>query len=129
MKEKINGVLQLFAGAMMVPIIVLVAAGFCVGFGAPIAMLMPQGSIFQAFFNLLSSIGSMIMNNTPLWFVIGISFGLAKQEKGWAAFSGFVMFMFVNTVIGKYASFQGWDAQTTTVDHLMNTLHYTLSEA
>ena len=129
MKEKIKGVLQLFAGAMMVPIIVLVAAGFCVGFGAPIAMLMPQGSIFQAFFNLLSSIGSMIMNNTPLWFVIGISFGLAKQEKGWAAFSGFVMFMFVNTVIGKYASFQGWDAQTTTVDHLMNTLHYTLSEA
>lgn len=129
MKEKVKGILQLFSGAMMVPIIVLVAAGFCVGFGAPIAMFLPKGSIFQAFFNLLSSIGVMIMNNTPLWFVIGITFGLAKQEKGWAAFSGFVMFMFFNTVIGQYAGFHGWNAQTTTVDYLMNTLNYTLNEA
>ena len=129
MKEKIKGAFQLFAGAMMVPIIVLVAAGFCVGFGAPLSMFAPEGSVIQIFFKMLSSIGTMIMNNTPLWFVVGISFGLAKQEKGWAAFSGFVMYMFVNTVIGIYAGTQGWTAETVAIQNLTDNLGYTLEEA
>lgn len=129
MKEKLKGAFQLFAGAMMVPIIVLVAAGFCVGFGAPLAMFCPEGSVFQLFFKMLSSIGSMIMGNTPIWFVIGISFGLAKQEKGWAAFSGFVMYMFVNTIINIYAGSQGWTADTVTVQYLSETMGYTIKQA
>lgn len=127
--EKLKGLFQQFAGAMMVPIIILVAAGFCVGFGAPLAMFSPEGSFLQVFFQMFSKIGSMVMGNTPLWFVIGISFGLAKQEKGWAAFSGFVMYMCVNTVINVYAGTQGWTADTVTIKNLTENMRYTVQDA
>ena len=129
MKEKLKGIFQLFAGAMMVPIIALVAAGFCVGFGAPLAMLCPSGSIFQVFFLMLQKIGVFVVNNTPIWFVIGIGFGLAKQEKGWAAFSAFTMYIFVNLVINVYAGLNGWTAETVTVQNLTEILGYTTEQA
>lgn len=128
-REKLKGVFQQFAGAMMLPIIVLVMAGFCVGFGAPLSLLLPENSLPQMIFKIISSMGSMAMNNIPLWFVIGITFGLAKQEKGWAAFSGFVMFMLVNTSISVYAQAQGWTAATVTVQHLTENLGYTADAA
>ncbi|MGX8851436.1 PTS transporter subunit EIIC [Amedibacillus sp. YH-ame10] len=130
MKEKLKGAFQQFAGAMMVPIIVLVMAGFCVGFGAPLAnILLEKGSFLQIIFSMISNIGSMVMKNLPFWFVIGISFGLAKQEKGWAAFSGFIMYMLVNVCISTYAGANGFTAESVTVKNLVDTMGYTVNEA
>jgi len=129
MKEKLKGLFQLFAGAMMIPIIALVAAGFCVAFGAPIAMLCPAGSVFQIFFLFLQKIGVFVVNNSSIWFAIGIAFGLAKQEKGWAAFSAFTVYIFVNIVISTYAGLQGWNADTVTVEYLTENLGYSTAEA
>lgn len=128
--NKLKGIFQAFAGAMMVPIIVLVMAGFCVGFGAPLAsMIFEAGSIPQIIASMIAAMGSMVMKNLPFWFAIGVCLGLAKQEKGWAAFSAFVMFMLVNTAISVYAGAQGWNAATVTVENLTGVLGYEINAA
>lgn len=126
MREK----LQSFAGSMMIPIILLVIVGFYVSIGCAFTgYILPEGSFLHTLFTLISSIGFMIMTYLPLWFAVGIAFGLAKKEKGWAAFSGLIMFFCFNTIISKYAGTMGWTADTTSIEHLTNTLGYSLQEA
>jgi PTS system maltose and glucose-specific IIC component len=123
--KKIQERLQQFAGAMMVPIILFVIVGFYVGIGAAFTnYIIPGDNIIKTLFNMLISIGFMIMNYLPLWFAVGIAFTLAKKEKGWAAFAGLVLFFSFNASIGAYAGAQGWNAGTVTVDNLMNVLGY-----
>lgn len=121
----VSGKLQTFAGAMMVPIILLVLVGLFVGIGSAFTnFILEEGTVFYKLFSLISSIGFMIMGNLPLWFAIGIAFGLAKTEKGWAAFSGFVFYMAFNTIIGTFAGLQGWSPETVDVAYLVNELGY-----
>ncbi|PKK40116.1 PTS system, maltose and glucose-specific IIC component [Clostridiaceae bacterium JG1575] len=111
--------LQTFAGAMMVPIILFVLVGFYVGIGSAFTnYILPRGTLFHTFFRLISSLGFMFMNNLPVWFAGGLSFALAKKEKGWGAFSGLVFYFCVLTVIQTYAGVQGWTEKTTAVDVL-----------
>lgn len=112
--------LQSFAGAMMVPIILLVLVGFYVGIGAAVTnYIMPGKNIINTIFTMFTKIGFMFMNNLPLWFAIGISFTLAKKEKGWAGFAGIIMFFCYITCIGTYAKAQGWTAETVAVKNLI----------
>lgn len=128
--DSVKGTLQQLAGAMMVPIIVLVLAGLCVGFFSPLSMLIfEKGTFLHSISTVISKMGTMIMGNLPFWFTIGVAFGLAKKEKGWAAFSAMVMFMLVNTAIGTYAACQGWTADTTSVAHLTQKLGWSVQEA
>lgn len=118
--KKIQEKLQSFAGAMMVPIILLVLVGFYVGIGAAVTNYMVKGdNIVNTIFGMFTSMGFTFMNYLPLWFAVGISFTLAKKEKGWAAFAGIVMFFCFITCIGTYAAKQGWTAETTTVEALV----------
>ncbi|MBU5438962.1 PTS transporter subunit EIIC [Tissierella sp. MSJ-40] len=126
MKEK----LQSFAGAMMVPIILLVLVGFYVSIASSFtSYILAEGTFLHTLFSVIASIGFMIMRYLPFWFAVGISFALAKKEKGWAAFGGLVMFMCFNTVISTYAGAHGWNADTTTIDHLVNNLGWTMEKA
>lgn len=118
--KKIQEKLQTFAGAMMVPIILLVLVGFYVGVGSAFTnYIIPGDNIIKTIFKMLESMGFMFMNYLPLWFSVGIAFSLAKKEKGWAAFSGLILFMCFITCIGAYAGAQGWTPDTVTVEHLM----------
>lgn len=126
MREK----LQSFAGSMMIPIILLVLVGFYVSIASSFTnYILSEGTFIYTIFSIIASIGFMIMTYLPFWFAIGVAFGLAKKEKGWAAFSGFIMFMCFNTVISTYAGAQGWNADTTTVDHLVNSLGWATENA
>ena len=128
--SKISGKLQTFSGAMMVPIILLVLVGFYVGIGSAFTnFILEEGTILHTLFSLISSVGFMIMSTLPIWFAIGISFTLAKNEKGWAAFSGFFFFLAFNTIIGTYAGVEGWNPQTISVDYLISELGYTKDAA
>ncbi|WP_449137412.1 PTS transporter subunit EIIC [Solobacterium moorei] len=112
--------LQSFAGAMMVPIILLVLVGFYVGIGAAVTnYIMPGDNIINTLFSMFTRMGFMFMNYLPVWFAVGISFTLAKKEKGWAAFGGIVMFFCYITCIGAFAKAQGWTADTVTIEHLI----------
>lgn len=121
--------LQTFAGAMMSPIILLVLVGFYVGIGAAFTnYIVPGDNFIKAIFNMFVHEGFMFMNYLPLWFAIGISFTLAKKEKGWAAFAGVIMFFSYLTCIKSFASYNGWNQDTVAVEHLL-TLGYTELEA
>ena len=82
---------QYFGGAMMIPIICLVVCGFCMGISAPLVnFILPQGSIFWIIASLFMKMGSLIMTNIPIWFTVGIAFGLSRENKGWAALAGII---------------------------------------
>lgn len=111
---------QSFAGGMMIPIIVLVVCGLLMGFASPFAnFILEKGTVPWQLAKILMKIASLIIHNVPLWFVIGITFGLSRQNKGYAALAGIFMLMAVNTVIATMASFDGITAKTLSVDWLI----------
>ncbi|MCG8452701.1 MAG: PTS transporter subunit EIIC [Spirochaetales bacterium] len=128
--NKINEKLQVFAGAMMTPIILLVIVGFFVPIGAAFTdYIFPEGSIIGGIFSMYTSIGFLIMRLLPVWFAVGIAFTLAKNEKGWAAMSGLLMFFAFIAGIGNFASILGINADTVKVDYLVENLNYTKDDA
>lgn len=128
--SRIHEKLQVFAGAMMTPIILLVIVGFFVPIGAAFKdYIFPEGSLLGGVFSMYASIGYLIMRLLPVWFAVGIAFSLSKNEKGWAALSGLVMFFTFIMGIGNYAAVRGITADTVTVEHLMGVLNYSKEEA
>ncbi|MEG1733158.1 MAG: PTS mannose transporter subunit IIC, partial [Longicatena sp.] len=73
--KNIQAKLQTFAGAMMVPIILLVLVGFFVGVGSAFTnYILPKGNILYNLFTMITNIGFMFMNNLQLWFAVAIAF-------------------------------------------------------
>ena len=129
-KSNFTAKLQYFGGAMMIPIIILVVCGFCMGIGSPFAnFIFPQGSIPWVFASLLMRIGSMIMSNIPIWFTVGIAFGLARQNKGYAGLAALFMMFATNTVISTLLSLQGITPATCNVEGIMAALGQTAEQA
>ena len=118
--KNIQAKLQTFAGAMMVPVILLVLVGFFVGIGAAFTnYILPSGTLLYKLFSMVSNLGFLFMNNLPLWFAVAISFTLAKKEKGWAAFAGLVTFYCYIRGIQGWAAMMGYTAETVSVDALI----------
>ncbi|MEH7383461.1 PTS transporter subunit EIIC [Bacillus sp. JJ1533] len=126
MKERI----QVFAGSMMIPIILLVVAGVFIGIGAAFAnienvnalhlgWLIKEGNFLHDFFTIINSLGFMVMRFLPVFFAVGIAYGLSKKEKGWAAMAGVVLFLGINTIINTMLSINNLTPETTTIDALM----------
>lgn len=127
---RFTGGFQYIAGAMMIPIIILVVCGLLMGFASPfVNFILKEGTISYNFAFMLSKIASMIMRNLPLWFVAGLSFGLAKKNKGYAALAGVFMLMAFNTVIGLNAQLSGITPETLNVEYLVEALNFTENQA
>ncbi len=127
--SKLTSKFQYFGGAMMIPIIVLVVCGFCMGIGAPFCnFIFKQGSIPWVFAYLIVKIGSMIMGYLPVWFTVGIAFGLSKENKGWAALISIFMFLCVNTTISSLLALKGITAATCNVESFV-AMGYTAEQA
>ena len=127
--KNIQSKIQTFAGAMMVPIILLVLVGFYVGIGSAFTnYILPEGTLLYKLFSMISGLGFLFMNNLQLWFAVAIAFTLAKKEKGWAALAGLVLFFCYTKGIENWASMSGWNADTTSVEALL-TAGYTELEA
>lgn len=119
--KKFQAKFQTFAGAMMVPVILLVLTGFFVGIGAAFTnYILPEGTLLYKLFSMITNLGFLFMNNLQLWFAVAISFTLAKKEKGWAAFAGLVMFYCYMRGIQGWAGMAGYTEETVAVDYLMN---------
>ena len=103
--KNIQAKIQTFAGAMMVPVILLVLVGFFVGIGSAFTnYILPEGTLLYKLFSMITSMGFMFMNNLQLWFAVAIAFTLAKKEKGWAAFAGLIMYFCYVCCIQNWAS-------------------------
>ncbi len=120
MMKNMQAKIQTFAGAMMVPVILLVLVGFFVGIGSAFTnYILPEGTLLYKLFSMITNMGFMFMGNLQLWFAVAIAFALARKEKGWAAFSGLIMYCCFASGIGCWASLGGWTAESTSVEALL----------
>lgn len=114
MKDKIFGVLQRVGRSFMLPIAILPIAGLFLGIGGAftnettlqtyrLTGIMGQGTLIYAVLQVLNACGNIIFSNLPLIFAIGISIGMAKQEKEVAALAGAIAFFVMHAAIGAMA--------------------------
>lgn len=93
----------------MLPVALLSFCGIMLGLGSSLSSqdvreLLPflNHSFFILIFTWMSKIGTFAFSFLPLLFAIAIPLGLAREDKGVAAFSGFVGFIVLNLSINFY---------------------------
>lgn len=112
MKDKFFGVLQRVGRSFMLPIAILPIAGLMLGIGGSftnvatlesygLMRFMGPGTPVYALLSVLSATGSVIFDNLPIIFAIGVSIGMAKAEKEVAALSSVIAFLVMHTAISK----------------------------
>ena len=111
MKDKIFGVLQRVGRSFMLPIAILPVAGLFLGIGGSftnetmleaygLMSIMGPGTFINAILQVLNSAGSVVFDNLPLIFAIGVAIGMAKQEKEVSALSSVIAFFVMHATIG-----------------------------
>ena len=112
------GVLQRVGRAFMLPIALLPIAGLLLGIGASLTNasmleayglmgIMGPGTILYSIFTVLSSVGSVIFDNLPLLFALGVALGMAQAEKGTATLSAAIAFFVMHKTINALLSISG----------------------
>lgn len=118
MKDKIFGVLQRVGRSFMLPIAVLPVAGLLLGLGSSftnettldmynLTSFMGPGTIPYFIFSVFNSCGSIIFDNLPLIFAIGVAIGMARQEKEVAALAAGISFLVMHSSIGAMINLTG----------------------
>ncbi len=111
-------VLQRVGRAFMLPIALLPIAGLLLGIGSSftnVAMLetyklmgiMGPGTVLYSVFTLLASVGTVIFDNLPLLFAMGVALGMAEQEKATATLSAAIAFFVMHKTINALLSISG----------------------
>ncbi len=112
-KKRFSGtfsVLQRVGRAFMLPIALLPIAGLLLGIGASLTNLttleaynlvgiMGPGTFLYSMFTLFSSVGTVIFDNLPIIFAMGVALGMAENEKGTATLSAAIAFFVMHKTI------------------------------
>ena len=121
-KEKRGGgffsVLQRVGRAFMLPIALLPIAGLLLGLGASFTNIttletykligfMGPGTVLYSIFSLLASVGSVIFDNLPIIFALGVALGMAENEKATATLSAAIAFFVMHKTINTLLSISG----------------------
>ena len=127
-------VLQRVGRAFMLPIALLPIAGLLLGLGASFTNittletynligLMGPGTFAYSFFSLLSAVGTVIFDNLPLLFAMGVALGMAENEKATATLSAaiafFVMHKTINTLLAISGKLEAGVMQEGTVANVV----------
>ena len=118
MKKHIFSLLQRIGQSFMLPIALLPIAGIFLGIGSSLTNtnmlaayhlkgLMGPGTAPYILFSLLNSAGSIIFDNLPILFAVGVSIGMARTEKATAALSSIVAFFVMHSTIGSLITYTG----------------------
>ena len=110
--------LQRVGRAFMLPIALLPIAGLLLGVGASLTNatmlaeygltnIMGRGTVAYAIFSLLSSVGTVIFDNLPIIFAMGVALGMAENEKATATLSAAIAFFVMHQTIGALLSLTG----------------------
>ncbi len=111
MKDKIFGVLQRVGRSFMLPIAILPVAGLFLGIGGSFTNetmletyglmgVMGPGTFIYAILQVFNAAGSIVFDNLPIIFAMGVAIGMAKQEKEVAALSAAIAFFVMHATIG-----------------------------
>lgn len=108
MRKKLFGQLQRIGKALMLPVAILPAAGLLLAIGTAI-----QGEALQHYLpfiqnggvqnvaKLMTAAGSIIFENLPMIFALGVAIGLASGD-GVAAIAAFVGYIIMNKTMGDF---------------------------
>lgn len=110
MKDKIFGVLQRVGRSFMLPIAILPVAGLLLGIGSSFTNattiatyglegFLGDGTLLHSLLTIMSKAGSVIFDNLPIIFAVGVAIGMAKAEKEVAALSAMIAFLVMNISI------------------------------
>ena len=111
-------VLQRVGRAFMLPIALLPIAGLLLGVGASftneatleaykLLEIMGPGTIPYTIFSLLASVVTVIFDNLPLLFAMGVALGMAENEKATATLSAAIAFFVMHKTISTLLSVSG----------------------
>lgn len=103
-------ILQRVGRAFMLPIALLPIAGLLLGIGSSFTNaatleaynligFMGPGTVLYSIFTVLASVGTVIFDNLPLLFAMGVALGMAEQEKGTATLSAAIAFFVMHKTI------------------------------
>lgn len=105
---------QSLGKTFMLPVALLSFSGIMLGIGSSLSSsnvttLIPflDKTIFKLIFTWMSQIGSFGFSFLPVMFAIAIPLGMARENKGVAAFSGFVGFTIMNLAVNFYLTTSG----------------------
>ena len=116
--EGFFGVLQRVGRAFMLPIALLPIAGLLLGIGASFTNeatleaynllgIMGPGTVPYTIFSLLASVGTVIFDNLPLLFAMGVALGMAENEKATATLSAAIAFFVMHKTISTLLDISG----------------------
>lgn len=131
MKDKIFAILQRVGRSFMLPIALLPVAGLFLGIGGSFTNtttleayglmgIMGPGTILNAILTVMNEAGSIVFDNLPILFAMGVAIGMAKKEKEVAALSAAVAFFIMHASINAMININGGveamlDGATTSV--------------
>ncbi|WP_460058010.1 maltose/glucose-specific PTS transporter subunit IIBC [Pseudolactococcus yaeyamensis] len=102
-KFALGGFFQELGKTFMLPVALMAFMGLMLGLGSSFssqstidAFPFLGNGVLQIIFRFFSAIGGFAFSNLPIMFAMAIPLGLARKEKGVAAFSGFVGYMVMN---------------------------------
>ena len=118
MKDKVFGVFQRVGRSFMLPIALLPVAGLLLGIGSsftnPTTLeafglngIIHEGGLLYTILDIMSKTGSIVFDNLPLLFAMGVAIGMAKKEKAVAALSGAISYLIMNTAISTLVTAKG----------------------
>ena len=118
MKDKIFGVLQRVGRSFMLPVAVLPVAGLLLGLGSSFTNkttlatynllgIMGPGTVIYNVLTIMSKCGSVIFDNLPLIFAVGVAIGMAKKEKEVAALASMIAFLVMHSAISGMITIYG----------------------
>ena len=92
--------IQTFGRSLLLPIAVLAPVGMVMGISSALGQSymiekLPflGNDIFKAILSSLGLISSVVFNNIPLLFAMGVAYGMSKKEKGIAVFASVVAYL------------------------------------
>ena len=118
MKDKIFGVLQRVGRSFMLPIAILPVAGLLLGIGSSftnatmietygLQTILGEGTILHGLLTIMSKAGSVIFDNLPLIFAVGVAIGMSKKEKEVAALAAMISFFVMHVSINAMLVLRG----------------------
>ena len=112
------GILQRVGRAFMLPIALLPIAGLLLGIGSSftntatlqtygLIEFMGPGTVLYSIFSVLASVGTVIFDNLPLLFAMGVALGMAEHEKATATLSAAIAFFVMHKTVNALLAISG----------------------
>lgn len=105
---------QQFGKSFMLPIAILPAAGLLLGIGGALsnpntvkAYPILDITLLQNIFTLMSAAGSIVFQNLPVIFAIGVAIGLSRSDKGTAGLAALLGFLIMNATMNGLLTITG----------------------